>query len=144
MFGKVIKMKAHDEDDILPGIGPHEGKELELMLAGKKPVAMFSDVIPASFDLPEEDFAPHVESGRLVKREVVITASKSGLYDMRYLFYVLPGEEWRIDRLIQIHRDFHQYNKPTSRKLEKEIGQLLGYQDQDIQVFLDRSFAPLS
>ncbi len=133
-----------NKDNLPPGIGPHEGRELELMLAGGKPVAMFSDVIPPSFELPEEDFAPHVESGRLVKFDVVITASKSGMYDMRYLFYALPGEEWRIDRLIEIHRDFHQHDKPTSCELEKEIGQLLGYQDREIQVYVDRSVAPLN
>ena len=131
-------MNMYGEEDIPPGIGPHEGKELELMLAGEKPATMFSDVIPPSYDLPEEDFTSHVESGRLVKRDVVITASKSGLYDMRYLLYALPGEEWRIDRLIEIHRDFHQHDKPISRKLEKEIGQLLGYCDQDIQTYIDR------
>lgn len=37
--------------EIPEGIGPHEGKELELMLAGKKPLAMFSDVFPSTLRL---------------------------------------------------------------------------------------------
>jgi hypothetical protein len=38
-------------------IGPHEGKELELMLAGKKHLAAFGDIIP------EKKFPPYVENG---------------------------------------------------------------------------------
>lgn len=134
----------HDEQKIPPEIGPHEGRELELMLAGEKPVAMFSDVIPPSFDFPEELFAPYIQNAQLVRRDVVIFTSNSNAPNIRYLFYALLGEEWRMDRLAEIHRALHQYNEPTTRELETEIGQLLGYRDRDIQVFIDRFFAPMN
>lgn len=110
------------------------------MLAGEKPVAMFSDVVPSSFDLPEQDFAPYVANGKLITRAIVMTASRSGNHDMRFLFYALPDEQWRIERLIEIHRAIHKHDEPSTHELEKEIGQLLGYKDQDIQIYLDRSF----
>ncbi|MBC8267496.1 MAG: hypothetical protein H8E36_01990 [Rhodospirillaceae bacterium] len=132
-------MDTPDDENIPPGIGPHEGKELELMLAGEKPVAMFSDVIPPSFELPEQDFAPYVADGKLIMRDIVVTASQTGSHDMRFLFYALPEEQWRIERLIEIHRAIHQHDEPSTHELETEIGQLLGYKDQDIQIFLDRS-----
>jgi len=47
-----------------PNIGPHDDRELELMLAGRKPLAMFTEVLPLESGLiPEADFAPHVASG---------------------------------------------------------------------------------
>ncbi|SCA55967.1 Hemocin immunity protein (fragment) [Candidatus Terasakiella magnetica] len=47
-------------DNNLPeGVGPHEEKELDLMLSGDKPLAMFSDTIPSSMELPEVKFQPY-------------------------------------------------------------------------------------
>ncbi len=130
-----------DDDNIPDGIGPHEGRELALMLAGEKPLAMFSDVIPASFNLPEQDFAPHVESGRLIKHEVVFRSAGTTRHDMRFLYYALPGETWRIDRMAEINRSIHEQGQKTTCELESEIGQLLGYSDADILAFADRIFA---
>jgi hypothetical protein len=42
------------------------------MLEGKKPLAMFADeisVLPNEIVIPEKDFAPHVESGLIVREE---------------------------------------------------------------------------
>ena len=47
-----------------PGVGPHEGKELDLMLAGTKPLALFSDAVEGASSFPEADFVPHVAAGR--------------------------------------------------------------------------------
>ena len=41
------------------------------MRAGRKLMAMFSDAEPASFDMPEGDFAPDVAAGSIVRREAV-------------------------------------------------------------------------
>jgi hypothetical protein len=37
-----------DDFELSPGIGPHNDRELELMLAGTKPIAIPSDTIHAS------------------------------------------------------------------------------------------------
>jgi len=50
-------------------IGPHEGRELGLMLAGEKPLAMFSDIVPSSYEWPDALFEPYVSSGVLLKRD---------------------------------------------------------------------------
>src|SRR3546814_8950046 len=75
---------------------------LALMLAGRKPAAMFYDVVPASIDLPEADFAPHVTAGRLVRREEIY-AGRDGGRAMRYVYYVLPGEMQRLEQLHAIN-----------------------------------------
>ncbi len=41
-----------------PSLGPHEGKELELMLAGEKPLALYFSFYP----IPAE-FEPYLASG---------------------------------------------------------------------------------
>ena len=65
--------------DAPAGIGPHEFKELELMRAGKKPLAMFCDSVPASYDMPEADFAPDVAAGSIVRREEIYCRTSPNL-----------------------------------------------------------------
>ena len=128
-------------DDIPPGIGPHEGRELELMLAGEKPVAMFNDDIPEGLEHPENLFSPYVKKGQFISREVMIRFVKLDLLKLRYIFFASPNEGWRIERLITIHQEIHEKGTPTTCELEREIGQLLGYSESDIQVYLNRNFS---
>jgi hypothetical protein len=123
--------------DLPEGIGPHEGRELELMLAGEKPAAMFNEDLPEDAVSPDVLFAPYVASGQVITKEITIRFPKLNELELRYFFFALPGEEWRIDRLIEIQRLFQAEGTRTSRELETEIGQLLGYQDHDIQTYLD-------
>jgi hypothetical protein len=58
-----------DRPDIPEGIGPHEHRELEMMLADEKPLAMFVDEDPGNFIIPEDDFEPHVQAGTFIKWE---------------------------------------------------------------------------
>lgn len=62
-------MAGDDEPQAPPGVGPHELRELELMLAGTKPAAMFGEAVQFRDIIPEDDFAPYVASGRTLKRE---------------------------------------------------------------------------
>ena len=130
-------------DDELPaGIGPHEGRELELMLAGEKPLAMFNDDLPEGMEPPEIAFDPYMAEGRFAKGEVVMPAPGFKNERLRYYFYALPGEEWRTARMIEILRGLIEQHLPTTPELETETGRLLGYDDADIQVFLDRFSRP--
>lgn len=124
------------------GIGPHEGRELELMLAGKKPLAMFNDDWPEDMEPPEIFFDPYLAEGWFVKDERFVPSSAYKDGHLRYYFYALPGEEWRIDRMIEIQRRFTEESLPTTPELETETGQLLGYDEADIQVFVNRWFGP--
>lgn len=126
-------------DEELPkDVGPHEERELELMLAGKKPLAMFNDDLPPGMEPPEVTFDPHVRAGRFIKRELVVSGVAGFPAGFRYYFFALPGEEWRIDRMIEINRGLFEGKVRTTPELETEIGRLLGYDEADIQVFLNR------
>ncbi len=130
------------DTDLPAGIGPHEGRELELMLAGEKPLAMFNDDLPEGMEPPEVAFDPYVAQGRFVKGEVVVPASTFQGGRLRYYMYALQGEEWRIDRLIEIQRGFFEDGVQTTPTLETEIGRLLGYNDADIQIYVNQFFLP--
>jgi len=51
---------------------------------------------------PDADFAPHVKAGRIIRAQEIIPRPP---YDMRYLFFALPGEEWRIEEALVIVRN---------------------------------------
>jgi hypothetical protein len=82
-----------------PEIGPHEGRELELMLAGKKPLAYFSELTRAvHFEWPDVKFDPYVRSGEIVKRDYLMIETIAGRQEeVRWVFFALPDQDWRID-----------------------------------------------
>lgn len=121
--------------DLPSGIGPHELRELELMLKGEKPLAMFSDAVPATIELPEADFEPFVKSGQIVKRvEYLTLGPKEPTF--RFLYYALPEETWRIDEMHKINISIHVAQNYDTDRDEWKVGRLLGYRDDDIACFI--------
>ncbi|MEK9672632.1 MAG: hypothetical protein VW268_09025 [Rhodospirillaceae bacterium] len=125
-------------DDLPPGIGPHEGRELELMLSGRKPLAMFNDDWPDDLESPEAVFAPCVSDGLFIKVEITVASPSGNGRKLRIYLFALPGEELKLRRIIEIQRGFFVENVKTTPELEAEIGRLLGYGEKDIQVFVSR------
>ncbi|WP_288348939.1 hypothetical protein [uncultured Thalassospira sp.] len=123
-----------DELTLPPGIGPHEGRELELMLAGTKPMAMFSDALHVSDYFPDADFAPHVEAGRIIRVEEIIPRPP---FEMRYLFFSLPDEEWRIEEALVMSRNLCAGTVIDHDADSARMGELLGYSSGEVQAFLD-------
>ncbi len=114
------------------GIGPHEGRELDLMLAGRKPLARFSEALIARDILPEAAFAPHVAAGSIVKHEVPI----AGKIPAVRLYYALPEEAWRIEALCRIDAAIADGTCKATDEIERKIGRLLGYAEADIEVYI--------
>jgi len=126
-----------DNDQALPpGIGPHEGRELELMLAGSKPMAMFSDALHVSDYFPDADFDPHVAAGTIIRVEEIIPRPP---FEMRYLFFALPGEEWRIEKALVMVRNLCAGTVEDHEADSARMRELLGYSLEDISVFLNHS-----
>ncbi|QNA89482.1 hypothetical protein G4G28_15225 [Massilia sp. Dwa41.01b] len=89
----------------------HTGRELELMVAGRKPLVVFCDAYPAEACeeiIPEQAFAPYLATGKLDKREFVelldrpAPASYRQLKGYRCVLYSTPEENWRIDAYIEM------------------------------------------
>ena len=117
------------------GVGPHAGRELSLMLTGKKPLAMFSSSLANVNWLAEADFAPYVDYGLIVRREKIYPGPNGGAPN-RYLYFARVGEKWRIERLISIHKELFVDGRSAGENDHIAIGQLLGYSDDEIAVFL--------
>lgn len=123
------------EIELPPGIGPHEGRELELMLAGPKALAMFCDEIAHSDYFPEQDFAPHLEAGVIVRREELYANAGSGV-TTRCVYYALPGEEWRVEAAHAIQLLIFSGGRRSTEADDIELGRLLGYTQTEIDTFL--------
>ena len=126
-----------DPVSLPPDIGPHEDRELELMLPGTKPLAMFSEPVGSPHDFPEADFAPYVADGTLVRREMIYQSEGPGLPG-RIVYFALAGEEWRIEAMHRINERLFVHGEPTSLDTERQIGRLLGYSEADIEQFISR------
>lgn len=111
--------------------GPHSGREIELMLAGTKPVALFTipDHGTSRQRLAALDEA--AQQGRLLRgafESRVFYCQPSKLADMKELMALYQ----RLDANAQAH---HSSFKPTETD-HIRIGQLLGYSAEDIDAFI--------
>jgi hypothetical protein len=119
----------------------HTGRELQLMVAGKKPLAMFYGEIgelPHEEIIPEERFAPYVSSGEFVRGETV----REGAYHpvlkrnakVKYVFYALKDEAWRIPAIILVMNAESKLPMPNETT-DRITGALLGYTDEEIDAY---------
>jgi hypothetical protein len=123
----------------------HTARELALMLAGKKPLAAFSETYP-SLDaerglIPEKAFQSHVESGRIVKREHISPPNenspklKGQKLGTRRVLYALPGEQWRIDAYLLLWKTAEKTG--WGEGFERFEGSLLGYEEWQNDAFIE-------
>lgn len=116
------------------GIGPHEGREIELLLAGAKPVAMFTDFVPECGIIPDEELAPLLHEGRLVGRNGIFDGPNGG--KVRLLAVAQSDASDRLDMLFELMRAIYEGRRPYDESADRQIGQLLGYTDADIESFI--------
>lgn len=121
-----------------PELGPHEHQECILMLAGKKPLAEFSDIVESPYIWPDAVFEPHVKAGKIIKKEFRKKVDIRGKeYTHRHLYYALPGEEWRIDEMLALRGKSYNGDLEEIRRDDVKIGRLLGYTEKEIACFLE-------
>lgn len=124
------------EDTSPDGVGPHEGRELELMLAGTKPLAMFGDALGSALEIPEAEFGPYVAVGSIVRREEIYRPPGPGVPG-RFVYFARAGEEWRIEAMHRINEAMFVRRQPATPEVEREIGRLLGYTEAEVDTYLD-------
>lgn len=120
-------------------LGPHEGHELELMLAGKKHLSCFFFETGAAF--PEEvEFDAHVDRGFLVKDEFVeefISPEDGQETSARDILYATASEAWRIPAMRMIQAIYRRMGPGWRPDLERAVGSLLGYDPGDVEAFIE-------
>jgi hypothetical protein len=129
------------EDDKPPSfVSPHEGRELQLMLEGKKHLSMFLIEDDVEYeDYPDKRFDALTLEGRFVKD---VRIEKFSLLDgteisSRRILYATASEAWRIPAMLMI-QDIYRTLVPGRRPdLERAIGWLLGYDRSDVELFVE-------
>lgn len=123
----------------------HTNRELELMLQGKKPFAIFADDIscyPNEFIFPEAIFLPYVENNILIKDIFTIetsmfisTLNRNAIN--QYVAYALPNEIWRIEAYKQLDK-IRNSHPPMYRDegLERYECALLGYTFEETNAWI--------
>jgi hypothetical protein len=115
----------------------HTNRELGLMLRGIKPLAYFAVILGREPDCLVRYFRMfyrHFAADRLIKREFVELLSQRPHLESRTIFYVLPGEEWRVDAM----RGLLRHPRAWSREKERRFGELLGYERWQNDLWLSR------
>lgn len=116
----------------------HTRRELAMMLAGTKPLAVFIGCYPSNpeyEEIPERLFEPHVKSGRFVKREHICSESRGQGRKSRKVLYAPPDEQWRIDAYLLLHGTAERSG--WNEGFERMEGSLLGYEDWQNDAYIE-------
>ena len=122
----------------------HTNRELAMMLAGSKPLAVFSEHVQDPNNeasvIPDAQFLPHVAEGLFVRREITTTAA-DGQKD-RLVLYATRAETWRIEAYILLRHTAEKCG--WSEGFERLEGSLLGYLDWQNDAYIRIIFLPHS
>jgi hypothetical protein len=111
----------------------HTNRELDMMLSGKKPLAVFCDTYPAEcYFAPENKFEPYIKAGRFVKR-VAISELQGGTA-LRWTLFAQSVEAWRIDAYLLLQEVAATIG--WSNSLVWLEGSLLGYTNEENSLYL--------
>ncbi|TPI51208.1 hemin receptor [Mesorhizobium sp. B3-1-3] len=123
-----------------PGVGPHNGRELQMMLRGEKPMALFSaEPGMKAEDIGDAHFKPFVDEGRILKFSYI--DPETSIEERRYC---LPTEEWRckLSQMIsRMCRSGEAFDVFTTNDLARLEGTLLGYPKDSIEAFIAHATA---
>lgn len=124
-----------DEPDLPPGVGPHEGREVELMLAGQKPLAMFYDAVPATVDLPKLTSRPM--SLRASWSSGKRSTSRAGRELSRGISTMPSRMKSGASKPCTRCSPAFYAGRPATDEDDIEIGRLLGYSEAEIKAFIE-------
>jgi len=108
--------------------GPHEGRYLQLFLAGKKPAIIIDD-------WQMEPFEKYVESGELIKFPLLVPDSPEMTWEIFVL--TIPGQEWRAKKIQSLYVNREQWPFEKMELWHSKLGILLGYTNDDIRRFIN-------
>lgn len=109
-------------------LGPHEGQELELLLSGHKPIALFYDLLPT-------EFLKHLEQGTLTMLSKDIETSLPIPFSIMLIYKDASLAD--LNELVMcIEKSLTETQFKERLGLDRRIGQLLGYSPQDIEFYI--------
>jgi len=118
----------------------HTDREYDMMLRSEKPMAYFCFKDGLSFeDVCAQPFDRLVAEGRVNEFRFSIP-SRDASTQYHYVVYTSPTETWRANCLEFLKRGMAL--SPWSEGLERMEGSLLGFTDEENDIFLERIFRP--
>ncbi|SMB79790.1 hypothetical protein SAMN05660772_00469 [Pasteurella testudinis DSM 23072] len=111
-------------------IGPHEGKELELMLNHQKKLALFY----TDSDIPHE-FLPYIENNTFSVNEISLKNKNNGM-NMTYFIIFRAESSTEAEYLASLLAQSFERFIPS---LEREIGLALGYTEEDTALYIQNA-----
>src|SRR6266404_5414328 len=111
------------------------------MLAGKKHLSSFSLEVGIEREVfPEREFDLHVAEGRFIKdvRVEHFVSADGEEVSMRSVLYATAGEAWRIPAMRVVRDIYSSMGSGWRPDLERVIGSLLGYDRNDVELFIER------
>ncbi|MEO4209555.1 hemin receptor [Acinetobacter pittii] len=112
----------------LEKLGPHEESELELLLSGEKPIALFYDLLPT-------EFLEHFEQGTLSMLSKDIETSSPLPFSIMLIYKNAPLADLN-ELVLCIEKSLKETQLEDRLELDRRIGQLLGYSEQDIEFYI--------
>lgn len=110
-------------------LGPHEGKELQLMLSHKKKIALFYTDAE-----PPDEFFPYINNGIFLLQTINLNSLQSdSLLTTYYLIFRQEHIELAEELALTLIENYSTVFRPD---LERKIGRLLGYHPDDIEYFI--------
>jgi hypothetical protein len=76
-----------------------------------------------------------VQNGTILRFSEEFLHPKDGT-KIRQVFFTSPGNEWRAQAYLWIHKESREGRLPYDDASEYFVGKLLGYQDSDIAQFI--------
>ena len=116
----------------------HNGRELELMQSGSKPMAAFrlGQGIDETDACSNQDFAPQIENGKLFRFDRTIEDQSGATH--HYLIFTLPDQSWRAEAFCELMTVLHNFT--WSPELELLEGRLYGYTHEQNMFHLKQKF----
>ena len=125
----------------------HTNRELELMLAGRKPLAIFFEemsLLPDEEIIPEKRFLPYVANGTFTRGETVVSGPFSHKLNrntqIKIVLFARAEEDWRINAMILLKQQ-HAKTMVWNETCERIESALLGYSEEEIDAWCQKSFA---
>lgn len=136
------RIRTRTKMDELP-YKTHTNRELQLMLSGGKPMAAFARRFPSRskpYLMGGQPFEKWVKRGRLKKFESTVFDDDNAGVGITYTIYTRPRQGWRARAYIVLK---HAGAKSGwSLAMERAEGLLLGYTDEQIDIYLRTLFKP--
>ena len=122
----------------------HVGQELEMMLSGVKPLAMFCGDADSERDeriISERRFSPYVQKGQFVKQEFILECAVDPRTNkpirVRYVFYASASEQWRMDAM-RLTVQIMARMGGADEGLDRMMGILLGHSPEEVDEFVGK------